>query len=385
MSESVLGKERIHSMDIIRGFAVLGIFLVNWPSMVGVETLLDERSYSGMDAYFRLFYDMFVQTKFYTIFSFLFGLGFYVFMTRAEQRVKHVKWLFTRRLLILFIFGFLHFVFLWYGDILHSYAIAGLFLLLFYRRKPKTILIWSIVLLVLFQLFMFLTYLAPIPASTVNEIQPYNAIQQWYQEMQFRLRYFTGENIFVNIIYLPEILGLFLLGLYAGKKNIFRCVSQLKKPIQITQITALLLTIPSWYMIITYFLGTDVYNPAAVMPFVIMSGKTLSLFYVTTLLLLAENDRFKTVFIPFQYVGRMALTNYLSQTVVTTFLFAFLFENTATLHFWQGALYCIIFYTIQIFFSKWWLANYQFGPMEYVWRVGTYGKKQQLRKTEKAS
>ena len=91
---------------------------------------------NGLDSYIRLFYDMFIQTKFYTIFSFLFGLGFYIFMNRAEAKTDRPKTLFVRRLLILLLFGFLHYVLLWDGDILHSYAIAGFFLLLFYKREP---------------------------------------------------------------------------------------------------------------------------------------------------------------------------------------------------------------------------------------------------------
>ncbi|MGQ0516765.1 DUF418 domain-containing protein, partial [Bacillus sp. D-CC] len=96
--------------------------------------------YEGIDSYIRLFYDMFIQTKFYTIFSFLFGLGFYIFMSRAEAKTAHPKILFVRRLLILLLFGFLHYVLLWDGDILHTYAIAGFFLFLFYKREPRTIL-----------------------------------------------------------------------------------------------------------------------------------------------------------------------------------------------------------------------------------------------------
>ncbi|MBO9128194.1 DUF418 domain-containing protein [Bacillus sp. 165] len=384
MSTSALGNERIYKIDMIRGFAVFGIFLVNWPSMVGIESLLGERTYSGMDAYFRLFYDMFIQTKFYTIFSFLFGLSFYLFMIRATTRVNNVAWLFSRRLFILFLFGLCHFVFLWYGDILHTYAIAGFFLLPFYRRNPKMILVWSIILLSLFQLLMFLLYLSPLPANANHEIIAYNAIEQWTQDIRFRFHYFTGENIVTNIIYLPEILGLFLLGLYTGKKDIFRRTDELRKWIRTAQIISFMLTVPSWYMIASHFI-TSGYNPTTALPFVILSGKTLAFFYVTTFLLITDHEKVKRVLVPFQYVGRMALTSYISQTVITTFAFALLFENTATLHLWQGALYCLALYTIQALFCKWWLKQYQFGPLEYIWRVGTYGKRQLFRRKESDS
>ncbi|MFE7738135.1 DUF418 domain-containing protein, partial [Bacillus cereus] len=112
MTQNLTQGERIHSIDVIRGIAVLGIFLVNWPVIAGVDSRDLSGIYEGIDSYIRLFYDMFIQTKFYTIFSFLFGLGFYIFMSRAEAKTDHPKILFVRRLFILLLFGFLHYVLL---------------------------------------------------------------------------------------------------------------------------------------------------------------------------------------------------------------------------------------------------------------------------------
>ncbi len=139
MTQNISQGERIHSIDIIRGIAVLGIFLVNWPIIAGVDSRDITGIYEGIDSYIRLFYDMFIQTKFYTIFSFLFGLGFYIFMNRAEAKTDRPKTLFVRRLLILLLFGFLHYVLLWDGDILHTYAITGFFLI-FYFTKERHVL-----------------------------------------------------------------------------------------------------------------------------------------------------------------------------------------------------------------------------------------------------
>ena len=155
MTQNLTQGERIHSIDIIRGIAVLGIFLVNWPVIAGVDSRDLSGIYEGIDSYIRLFYDMFIQTKFYTIFRFI-RIRFYIFMSRAEAKTDHPKILFVRRLLILLLFGFLHYVLLWDGDILHTYAIAGFFLFLFYKREPRTILIWAIVLLSIFQFIMLM-------------------------------------------------------------------------------------------------------------------------------------------------------------------------------------------------------------------------------------
>nr|WP_071393393.1 heparan-alpha-glucosaminide N-acetyltransferase domain-containing protein [Bacillus tuaregi] len=149
-STPISSQERILTIDIIRGFALLGIFLVNMPAFHSPALMVSAPEYNGMDYWLDLLFQMFVQTKFYTIFSFLFGLGFYIFMSRAEQKGLRINRLFSRRLFALLLFGALHLVLLWYGDILHTYAIAGFLLLLFYKRKPKTLLIWAFSLLIAF-------------------------------------------------------------------------------------------------------------------------------------------------------------------------------------------------------------------------------------------
>lgn len=229
MTQNLTQGERIHSIDIIRGIAVLGIFLVNWPIIAGVDSRDITGIYEGIDSYIRLFYDMFIQTKFYTIFSFLFGLGFYIFMNRAEAKTDRPKTLFVRRLLILLLFGFLHYVLLWDGDILHTYAITGFFLFLFYKRKTRTILIWSIVLLSFMQLFTLLGSLVMllVPVDELGLSIAIMPLENWGLQITDRFYSFYSEAISNSLIMLSETLGLFLLGLYAGKKDIFRRAKEL--------------------------------------------------------------------------------------------------------------------------------------------------------------
>ncbi|MGM2853494.1 DUF418 domain-containing protein, partial [Bacillus cereus group sp. Bce028] len=101
----------------------------------------NQAGYSGTDKVIRLLIDLFIQAKFYTIFAFLFGVGFYIFIKNAEAKGYSMYKLFSRRLCILLLFGLLHFIFLWYGDILHAYALAGFILLFFYKRSTKLIFI----------------------------------------------------------------------------------------------------------------------------------------------------------------------------------------------------------------------------------------------------
>ncbi|MGH1325682.1 DUF418 domain-containing protein [Bacillus pretiosus] len=387
MTQNISQGERIHSIDIIRGIAVLGIFLVNWPIIAGVDSRDITGIYEGIDSYIRLFYDMFIQTKFYTIFSFLFGLGFYIFMNRAEAKTDRPKTLFVRRLLILLLFGFLHYVLLWDGDILHTYAITGFFLFLFYKRKPRTILIWSIVLLSFMQLFTLvgslLMLLVPVDELGLSiAIMP---LENWGLQITDRFHSFYSEAISNSLIMLPETLGLFLLGLYAGKKDIFRRAKELDLKLKKWQIIMFILTLPMWFIMVYFFMNNQPYTPFSLMGITMISGKTLFIFYIVTLMRLLQKERWQTLLRPFQYVGRMALTNYISHTIVTLLIFGLLFKNDYLAPLWVGPLFCISFYTLQIFISRWWLSRYQYGPLEYIWRLGTYGKMMPLKKKSKVS
>ncbi|WP_367888014.1 DUF418 domain-containing protein [Bacillus wiedmannii] len=387
MTRNISQGERIHSIDIIRGIAVLGIFLVNWPVIAGIDSRDLLGVYEGLDSYIRLFYDMFIQTKFYTIFSFLFGLGFYIFMTRAEAKTDRPKTLFVRRLLILLLFGFLHYVLLWDGDILHTYAIAGFFLFLFYKREPRTILIWAIVLLSIFQFFMLLAgiMIAFVPKAELGFSLPIMPLEDWVSQIQNRFHAFYADGIGLNISMLPETVGLFLLGLYAGKKDIFRRTKELDPKLKKWQIIMFILTLPMWFFMVRYFLSKPSYEPIYMQVFTMFSGKTLFIFYIFTLMRLLQKEKWQNLLRPFQYVGRMALTNYLSHTIVTLLVFGLLLKNYYPAPLWVGPLFCIGFYTLQIFISRWWLSRYQYGPLEYIWRLGTYGKMMPLKKKSKVS
>ena len=146
-------------------------------------------------------------------------------MNRAEAKTDRPKTLFVRRLLILLLFGFLHYVLLWDGDILHTYAITGFFLFLFYKRKPRTILIWSVVLLSFMQLFTLLGSLVMliVPVEELGLSTAIMPLENWGLQITDRFYSFYSEAISNSLIMLPETLGLFLLGLYAGKRYFPPC------------------------------------------------------------------------------------------------------------------------------------------------------------------
>lgn len=379
MLKSIEEKERIIEIDIIRGIAILGIFFVNLPEML-VAPMVSIK-YMGMDGWVRLIYNMLIQTKFYTIFSFLFGLGFYIFMSRAEARGDKMYKLFFRRLFFLFIFGGIHFILFWHGDILNTYALIGIWLLLFYNKKPKTILTWAVVLLcIAFALNVIIyspTVLEQISTTALlqEELPVYNYLRSFTDNFLLRVNLFGTQAVANGIILTPEILSLFLIGLYVGKKDVFSRIEELAGILKKMQIVSLIGSVLCFIPMVKLYLESSTYRQLDQYFFVWFSGKTMAIFYVTTILLLLRKEKWRKRLKSFTYVGKMALTNYIGQTVVSIFVFSMVFKNTAKIPLWVGLLYCPIFYIGQIQFSKWWLSTHKMGPLEWLWRYATYYNK----------
>lgn len=226
--------ERIQILDILRGFAVLGILAVN------IGGFAAPSFYPGYvpppmpwyDQAAHAFVQLFAEGKFYTIFSFLFGLGFAVQLQRAEAKGKDIRSFYPRRLLVLFAIGVLHSILLWSGDILRMYALWGFALLAFRRRSNRTLLIAAGLLFVLS--FAALGLLGG--QSGVNTGSPGGAEMQLADLARARAAYtsssigdyFTFQLIASLVVFVfialsqgPSVLALFLIGLLAGRSRIF--------------------------------------------------------------------------------------------------------------------------------------------------------------------
>ena len=399
-SAPVSQRERIVTIDVIRGFALIGIFLVNMPTFHSPAYLEMDPDYSGVDYWLHILLQMFVQTKFYTIFSFLFGLGFYIFMSRAEEKGLKVNRLFSRRLLILLLFGVVHTVFLWFGDILHTYALAGFLLLLFYKRKPKTLLIWAFSLVSVFYLLTSSSYLVPAPMfeEIMQQMEQKNEGQmEEYVEMYESGPYLEWVGYRIGVEILPrlsqeffiiiEVLALFLFGLYAGKTGIFQSYTTHQKKIKGVWLTTLILSIPLAGMVAALKMNVidhGVYQLISVQLFTGLSGVTLCFFYITSLILLMQKETWQKLLRPLAFMGQMALTNYLMQTLISVFIFLGLnFYGKVSLT--EGTLIVIVILIFQIIISKVWMKHFRFGPMEWLWRTWTYGYRQPMKRTEKIS
>ncbi|KQL49905.1 hypothetical protein AN963_09515 [Brevibacillus choshinensis] len=390
--------DRIHQLDAIRGFALFGIFLVNMPTFLQPALFLPENGlpveHSLLDEWIRLVFNMLVQTKFYTIFSILFGAGFYLFMSRAELKGSSIRPLYVRRLIALLFFGCAHLFFLWYGDILHTYALTGFFLLFYYRASDQAVLRWAWTLLISLQTLYALTLLIPEdPTNSVTHASPelvhranevYN-FGNWTEWMFFRLTNELPLLISNEWFAIWSVLPLFLFGLYLARRGVFhqthRYVTFAKR------LWWFMLVVSSVLVVMVPLLQYGIVRfpaPAsiAVQVFVGWSGLVLCAFYICSLLLLYETRRGRNTLKHLEPVGRMALTNYLGQTLISVTI-ARVFHLYGEASMGVGLLICLIVFPLQIVASKWWLSRYRYGPAEWVWRCFTYASFMPMKRMER--
>ncbi|BAU29534.1 uncharacterized protein DFP93_11938 [Aneurinibacillus soli] len=386
--------ERLFSLDSIRGFALLGIFLVNMPAFHSPDFIRQlytlPEHLSPLDQEIRLFFDLFIQTKFYTIFSFLFGLGFYIFMNRAEQRGNNMYKLFSRRLCILLVFGLAHLIFLWFGDILHLYALVGFLLILFYKRSNATILGWAFGLLILYYGLFSLQLLidpASLLASQKAGAKKLVEAVRMYQDASYTewLAYRINTEVLYILdgvlLQIPAILPLFLFGLYAGRRRIFQEPARNQTFVKRVWAVSFLLSVPFtiWAALVHtgFFGGTT--QPFLQDLTISLNGLPLCFFYMSSLVLLLDKQRWQKWLRPLGFTGQMALTNYLMQTVLSlAIIFGFGLFNRMSLT--AGLLLCLVLYAGEVWFSSFWLRRFYFGPAEWLWRTLTYGQIQPFRR-----
>lgn len=378
--------ERIHEIDGIRGFALLGILMMNIMSFAtpmmqdGMEQQTTERFTGQYNEWSIFFINTFVTTNFYTMFSFLFGLGFYIFLSRAENKVQSTNILFLRRMGMLLIFGILHGVLLWYGDILWTYAVTGVLLLFFYKLSPKINLIIGVGILGIFTVFLLLMSLllfgVNVPVEGAFSL-PFDMtetiIDGSYSDLILINSTFLGISL-MNIIFLvPSVLAVFLIGLYAGQKGIFNNIDAHES--LINKVAAVGLGIGLPIKILTgYAVTYQSLDTAWAMLSMLSStigGPLMSLGYIALFLIIA--GKVPAMVKILQPVGQMALTNYIMQTVIMMIIFyGFnLFNRVDAVYFIPIVL---AVFAVQIIYSHLWMKVFKFGPLEWIWRTVTYLK-----------
>ncbi|WP_458106412.1 DUF418 domain-containing protein [Bacillus sp. PK5-004] len=380
-------RERVHFLDIVRGFALMGIILVNYFLIVDSAKGFDMQS----NDVFHNVVNWFASGKFITLFSFLFGVGFMIFMDRAAQKVDSPNKLFARRLTILLGFGLLHLTFVWIGDILAYYAVAGFLLLFFYKRTAKTIGYWLITLFVIQLLTPFFTMLLSTISSGSSgkpdfadfELTSHNSLTYLASISDRWTDMVTMASGSFSTVY--SMFFMFLLGVYFVKMEFFKNM-EAKKAIwnRIWVIFAIAFLITQGSTIITAvnpFENTLWMNIASALEQ--NGGLTGSMFYMSTLaMLFLHVPQLRGALMVFTKVGRMSLTCYLLHSIIGTMLFLKYGAGLAD-HLQPAGTFIIGIgvYVFLVLFSTLWLKRFKYGPMEFIWRQLTYGKVDDQPKT----
>lgn len=413
--------ERARILDVIRGFALGGVFLSNvYVWMSGLIFMSRDAAKEAMSGTAQkvvdIVFSIFIGGKFMTIFTFLFGLGLAIQFSRAEERNDSPTKRYLRRCFAFLLLGFLHMFFIWYGDITHQYAIVGLFVLLFRKRSTKTLLIWGLAITLLaVPMGMWIQFTLPKYLYGAEAAQAMEAAKQAKDEafgrqalavyggdsyleiikMNFKsyTQHFTGP---IYVAYNFGNLGNFLLGVAIGRLGWFQDVAAHKKAFKHLLGWNALIAVVSFATsaLIHHFVGKDKGPPADVhvaftiiMP-VMRNLMTLSLalVYVAAIVLLFQRPFFQRVFSIYGPVGRMAMTNYYLQSVIGVFVFygIGLGHLTDIRPRWIVVMPVVMF-TVQMLFSWLWLRHFRFGPVEWISRSLTYGKLQPMRYSQETS
>ncbi|MEH7224901.1 DUF418 domain-containing protein [Bacillus sp. JJ1566] len=386
----VMGAERIHSIDVIRGLAIFGIFFVNMPSFFAPVLYLNPQDWwSGeLNQWIQSTVDIFAQASFYTLFSFLFGFGMILFKERAIAKGYSFYPLITRRLFVLLLIGCLHAFFVWHGDILITYAVVGAILLLFHKAKPITLLIWALVLVFVPNLFlggmMFLAVMFDPELSAVmyNEqlahksAEIYAAGGFWEITIQRIQDWYYVNNVVSIFALVITLLPMFLLGAFIAKKKWFEGRDEDIKKVKILWLISLVIGVPM--KLLPYYTAK---NAATDYLQDTIGGPGTAVLYATSVVLLMRLPIWKKLLSPLAFVGRLSLSNYLFQSIVCTLLFyGYGLGLYGKVELYTGFILTIVIFIVQIGLSYLWLKKFRFGPFEWIWRTLTYAQKVDIRK-----
>lgn len=401
--------ERIQLLDVFRGFAILGILMVNMQVFYNPVSYMMLGSQSGGDIIKILsetFIKFFFEGKFYVLFSMLFGYGFWLFINKQVPEGVRIIPIFRRRLFFLLLFGFAHFVFIWGGDILFFYALFGFLLILSRKISNERLISWAIPLALVptfvTGFFMIMAWAfsgIPEAAAGMEKGMAENAAAlkalaeeaylvhttgNYWEILSMRLREWMTLTQGGILVFYPVVLGMFLFGAWIARKGYVKNYMQHLPLIHKVFWWSLVSGIPlnTLYAISYQYAQPSILNSWAFLGTFthIAGGLSFALVYTSGMILLTASGKLKAFSGALAPVGRMALTNYLLHSIICTILFnAYGFGLMGKVEIWQGILLAFVIFALQIPFSKWWLSRFKYGPFEWLWRSLTYWKLQPFK------
>jgi uncharacterized protein len=388
---------RIVEVDVVRGFCLFGVVLVNMygfgADSIAWSSATDRAAYTIMHVFF--------ESKSWTLLSVLFGLGFSLQLERADARGVSILPTYLRRLAVLFALGAAH-ALLYDGDILMLYAELGLALLLVRRLPTRGLLLLAIGLMLVFPLVRLGAYEEP--RTRPREIERAQARLERAQRSHVyavgSLAEVAADNASaipadpLEDIATPEsglaVFAMFLVGYSIGRSGVLRDLRG--RAASIARVRACGLGIGLGAMLVERALavtsGYGVFRAQRAGPGVQLAGDlmfafgttALALGYAAALVLAAQSRRGAAALAPLATLGRLALTVYLTQTLMfTTLFYGYAFGQAFRLGPAAVTGWAATFFAVQVVACQWWSRRFRLGPAEWLWRSLTYLQWQSLR------
>ena len=377
---TVAERDRVHDVDALRGFALLGILTVNITFMASAYpgNLVDDPSFAApLDDLARLTVSALFSMKFYLLFSFLFGYSFVLQMDAAQRAGRAFTPRMLRRILGLFVIGAAHIVLLYGGDVLTTYAVAGLILLAVHRISDTAALrtaavIYAVVLASLVGSALFLGGDAFMPTeaeATANAVAQTQAMLGTPADIV--AQHLDGLGLLVlQAVSLqgPTALAMFLLGMVAARRRVFSGLDGSEPVLRRIQLIGFPVGLTGG---VVYALTGGAGSTAATAVSV-ATAPFLAAAYAATLVRIMHGRRTAWVRSVLSPVGRLALTNYLGQSVVGVLLFTGVgFGLAGQVSPPLLLLTAFAVFLAQVVLSAWWLRGHRYGPAEYALRLFT--------------
>ena len=401
------GKERIIALDILRGFAIMGILVMNIQSFAMPEAAyLNPTAYgdlNGVNKWVWILSHVFADQKFMTLFSLMYGAGIVLVTQNAEKRMGKSAGLHYRRTFWLLVIGLIHAHLIWYGDILVAYAICALLMYLFRRIRARYLLVIG----VLWMSVHSLLYLGfgstiqhwppesveaareswqPTEVALQEEISAY--LGTWSEQFAVRTKsaLMLETSVFL-ILFLWRAGGLMLVGMALYKVGVLTA-SKSRGFYLRGWLISWLIGLPvvtyglyrhfeaGWSLEYSMFIGSQ---------FNYWGSLFVAFGWLCIVMIVTKSHVLKGLQNRLAAVGRSALTNYILQSVLCTFIFyGFGLGLFGSIDRLGQILIVLLVWVIQLVLAPWWLSRYKFGPLEWAWRSLTYMQRQKFRRDANA-
>lgn len=373
--------ERIELLDALRGFALFGVVTSNTLGGSGFNPALHpEQLAAPLDRQVVAALGILITGKFMGLFTLLFGVGFGLQLARANAQSVRFAPRYLWRMAALFAIGMLHYVLLSGGSLLQTYAIFGVVLILFRNASDRTLLLaagLALFLPVLARGVVDLVGYQRLPVEDAAHVTRVLAEGPYLERTRILLRDLPRQW-WVLVMFNSSYLALFLLGFYAARRRILEAPASHLKLLRGVCAGGLIITLA------LHLAGPSLQHGLAdssalwqrAIPFAVGSVKALGLilaYGAGFALVWHVGARTRGVLSPLRYSGRMALTNFLSVSVLCDIVF-FGLGLSGVLRPSVAVALGVLLWCVQLLWSRWWLRRFRFGPAEWLWRIMTYGR-----------